>query len=141
MHQYDKVLSYIDYFCTAGEEVGTWVFNPPDFPYVNYSSEMLSFIDEVYKTDLIDTEYLPYLESIFPRDAKLADYIKNADSRLLRAILTYYVRQERFQEGLWMVAVQNGIFLKILNRLHDLLIIRVIALDAQYQQKRRSIND
>lgn len=25
MYQYDKVLSYIDYFSTAGEEAGTWV--------------------------------------------------------------------------------------------------------------------
>ncbi|PKN80555.1 MAG: hypothetical protein CVU48_01605 [Candidatus Cloacimonetes bacterium HGW-Cloacimonetes-1] len=100
MHQYDKVLSYIDFFSTAGEEVGTLVHKPPDFPYVNYSPEMNSFIHEVYETDLMDTEYLPYLESHLPRDVNLADYIENADLRLLRAILTYYVRQERFQEGL-----------------------------------------
>ena len=117
MHQYDKVLSCIDYFSTAGEEVGTWVHNPPDFPYVKYFPEISSFIHEVYQTDLLDTEYLPYLESHLPRDANYADYIENADFRLLRAILTYYVRQERFQEGLWMVAVQDGSFSKVLNRL------------------------
>jgi len=117
MHQYDKVLSYIDYFSTAGEEAGTWVFNPPNFPYVDYSKELSSFIQDVYQTDLLDTEYLPYLESHLPHDANLADYIENADFRLLRAILTYYVRQERFQEGLWMVAVQDQSFSKILNRL------------------------
>jgi hypothetical protein len=121
MHQYDKVLSYIDYFSTAREDVGTWVHNPPDLPYVNYSKEIISFIDEVYKTDLMDTEYLPYLESIIPRDAKLADYIDTADFRLLRAILTYYVRQERFCDGLWLEAVRDRIFSKILLRIADLL--------------------
>jgi len=123
MHQYDKVLSYIDYFSTAGEEVGTWVRNPPDFPFVNYSKEMSSFIHEVYETDLVDTEYLPYLESHLPRDANLADYIENADFRLLRAILTYYMRQERFQEGLWTVAVQDGSFCRILKKINDIAMI------------------
>jgi hypothetical protein len=112
------------------------VFNPPDFPYVNYSKELSSFIHEVYKTDLMDTEYLPYLESHLPHGANYADYIETADFRLLRAILTYFVRQERFHEGLWMVAVQNGSFLKILNRLHESLMNEVIASDAQYQQKK-----
>lgn len=121
MHQYDKVLSYIDYFSTAVEEAVTWVYNPLDFPYVNYSPEISSFIHEVYQTDLIDIEYLPYLESHIPKESNLSDYIENADSRLLRAILTYYVRQERFQEGLWLGAVQDGIQGKILLRIEDLL--------------------
>lgn len=121
MHQYDKVLSYIDYFSTAVEEVGTWVYNPPDFPYVKYSPEISSFVHEVYQTDLLDTDYLPYLESHLHRDANYADYIENADFRLLRAILTYYVRQERFQEGLWLGAVQEGTLGKILLKIEDVL--------------------
>lgn len=121
MPQYDKLLSYIDYFPTVGEEVGSWVNNPPDFPYVNYSNEMSSFIHEVYETDFMDTEYLPYLEQHLPHDANYADYIETADFRVLRAILTYYVRQERFQEGLWMVAVRDGSFSKILLKLSELV--------------------
>lgn len=122
MHQYDKVLSYIEYFSTAGEEMGTWVHNPHEFPYVNYSPEMISFIHEVYKSDLIDIEYLSYLESHIPKESNLSDYIENAEFRLLRAIITYYVRQERFQEGLWLGAVQDGSFCKVLNRLKTLQI-------------------
>ena len=117
MHQYEKVLSYIDYFSTAGEKTGTWVYNPLNSLYLNYSPEISSFILEVCQTDLIDTEYLSYLENIIPRGANLTDYIDTADFRLLRAILTYYVIQERFQERLWSVAGQNGSFSKVLNRL------------------------
>jgi len=120
MHQYDKVLSYIDYFSTAGEEAGTWVYKPHVFPFVNYSPETTSFIDEVYKTDLIDIEYLPYLESHNPKELNLSDYIENADFRLLRAIIMYYVSQERFQEGLWLEAVMDGSFSKILLKIAEL---------------------
>ncbi|MDD2230831.1 MAG: DUF6508 domain-containing protein [Candidatus Cloacimonetes bacterium] len=117
MHQYDKVLSYINYFSTAGDEAGSWVSKPHVFPYVNYTPEMNSFIHEVCQTDLIDTEYLPYLESHLPIDANYADYIEKADFRLLRAILTYYVRQERFQEGLWTIAVSERCFYKLLTKI------------------------
>jgi hypothetical protein len=138
MHQYDKVLGYIDFFSTAGEEAGTWVHNPPDFPYVKYSPEISSFIHEVYQTDLLDTEYLLYLESHLPRDADYADYIENADFRLLRAILTYYVRQERIQEGLHLLSVVNGYFLKILMRLCELSIKPYMTNCPDNQTKRKS---
>jgi hypothetical protein len=105
MHEYNKVPSYIDYFSTSGEEIGTWVHNPPNLTYMSYSSEMLSFIHKVYQPDLIDAEYLPYLESHLPHEINLADYIEIADFRLIRAILTYFVRQERFSDGLWQDTV------------------------------------
>ena len=57
---------------------------------------------------------MPYLESHLPIDANYADYIEKADFRLLRAILTYYVRQERFQEGLWTI-VLGKMLLQALN--------------------------
>lgn len=99
MHEYNKVPSYIDYFSTSGEEIGTWVHKLPNLTYMSCSSVMLSFIHKVYQNDLIDTKYLPYLEINLPYVTNLADYIEIADLGLLRAILTYYVRQERFQGG------------------------------------------
>ena len=48
------------------------------------------------------------------------DYINEADLELLKAILTGYIRQERFNEGLWGEAVSEGIFLKILYRFREL---------------------
>lgn len=120
MNKYEKLLSYIYYFTTAGEEAGTWMNTPPDFPYVKYSKEISSFIHEIYETDLMDTEYLSHLKEHLPTAANLADYIETADFRLLRAILSYYVRQERFQEGLWGIAVEKHIFLNLLNRLRDI---------------------
>ncbi|GAB1468953.1 hypothetical protein MASR2M64_17210 [Candidatus Cloacimonadota bacterium] len=123
MHKYEKLLSYIDDFSTAGKEVGTWVNKPPYFPYVRYSEEMSSFINEVYQTDLMDTEYMPYLDQHLPAHVNYADYIEAADFRLLRAILTYYVRQDRFHEGLWIEATVNGVFNHILLKIKDSVLL------------------
>jgi Family of unknown function (DUF6508) len=45
--------------------------------------------------------------------------IPSADLELLKAILTYYVRQERFCDGLWAKAVKEKVFLRILYRLGE----------------------
>lgn len=47
--------------------------------------------------------------------------IETADIELLKAILTRYIRQERFQEGLWEEAVKDKVFLRILNRFSKVL--------------------
>ncbi len=48
--------------------------------------------------------------------------IDDADLELTKAILTGYVRQERFCDGLWESAVEDNRFLRILNRLEQLMI-------------------
>lgn len=84
MHEYNKVPSYIDYFSTSGEEIGTWVYKLPNLTYMSYSSEMLSFIHKVYQPDLIDAEYLPlslksYTQCIMP-ELVMIYLIVNGDS-------------------------------------------------------------
>jgi len=49
--------------------------------------------------------------------------IESADLELTKAILTHYIRGERFFDGLWDSAVRGGIFLAILRRLSKLLLI------------------
>jgi len=48
--------------------------------------------------------------------------IDDADLELIKAIITGYVRQERFCDGLWASAVEDKVFLKILQRLKQLLL-------------------
>lgn len=40
---------------------------------------------------------------------------------MVKAILTYYVRQERFCDGLWGQEIKEGIFLGLLKRIETLL--------------------
>lgn len=48
------------------------------------------------------------------------DAIEKADLELTLAILTGYIRQERFCDGLWEDAIREGIFLKLIRRLDSL---------------------
>ena len=51
---------------------------------------------------------------------QLKPVIQNANMELLTAILTYFVRQERFCDGLWASAIDDKIFLNILYQLREL---------------------
>ena len=51
----------------------------------------------------------------------LAQHIGTADLKLTKAILTCYIRQERFYDGLWGIATREGTFLALLKRLDTLL--------------------
>lgn len=87
-------------------------------PYPVYDDNLTSFIDEVYQTDLMDFSYIETLTKRgLPISDQLTACIENADWELVTAILTLYVRQERFYDGLWATAVKDKIFYKLLNRM------------------------
>lgn len=130
MTKYQKILEYISYFENVsydeachwggGEESGDGTIT---MGYPIYSRELKSFIYEVYKTDLFDINYGGTLEEYrLPMSHQLAGAIDTADIELTKAILTCYIRQERFCEGLWGEAVKNRVFLKLLLRLRQLLL-------------------
>ena len=54
-------------------------------------------------------------------DDELTKRIDTADFKLAKAILTCYIRQERFCDGLWGRAIKEGTFLALLKRLEILL--------------------
>lgn len=114
MHTYIQLLNYIPYFEDETIEFCRW-----EGMYSNYDEKLKEFIKEVYKTDLMKSDYLSYLdERLLDRDYSAA--VPTADFELLRAILTFYVRQDRFSEGAWAGFAKEGVFLKILNRLKEL---------------------
>lgn len=84
-----------------------------------YLPEFLEFIDAFYRSNLACQDYLEII-----RDSRLAlwsdaavEAVENADLELTLALLTAYVRSERFRVGLWVDAVERKIFYKILRRL------------------------
>jgi hypothetical protein len=46
--------------------------------------------------------------------------VEQGDYELLRAVLTYLIRQERFRSGVWATAIDERLFLTILKRLEDM---------------------
>lgn len=118
----DKLCKYIPYFEKAtkdsvchwsgGEKLGEKYYKSS---YPIYDGMLEEFISEFYKTNLICYNYL---DSIRDRGLNGTEdmnrAIDTADFELLKAILTGYVRQERFCDGMWESAVDDKIFLKIL---------------------------
>ena len=106
-----KLLSYIPYFESAR-----------DVEYPARDEELLEFADTFYKTNLISYNYLVVLRSynLHTMD-QIESAIETADLELLKAILTGYIRQDRFKWGLWEYAVREKVFLRILNRFNEIL--------------------
>lgn len=125
----EKLYAYIPFFETAtkenvcnwsgGEKLGKNSFT---MPYPEYDSTLNKFIKEVYKTNLIRYDYLDFINKYGLYSCReMVGAINDADLELLKAILTGYVRQERFNDGLWVNAVEDKVFLNILKRLREIV--------------------
>ena len=120
----EKLCAYIPYFqTTRGRSACKWSDsenlkdNCYSRSYPIYDKTLEGFVQEFYKTNLICYDYLDVIEKRgISNIDEMNDLIRDADLKLLGAILTYYIRQERFEDGLWEEAVKNGAFLSILNR-------------------------
>lgn len=118
MEDYQELFAYIPYFEKEDTEFCNW-----DSGYPVYGEKLSEFIKTAYETDLLRTDYLEYIEERI-KDHDIPTAIPSADLELLKAILTYYVRQERFNDGLWARAARDKVFLGILYRLRDLTITK-----------------
>ncbi len=109
-----SLCAYIPYFESATRESA--------YQYPSYDEPVLKFIDEVYKSNLLSYHYLDVIKNNgLNTEGKIKAAIKTADLELLKAILTGYVRQERFCEGLFASAIEDKTILKILRRFKKFL--------------------
>ncbi|MCD8139260.1 MAG: DUF6508 domain-containing protein [Planctomycetaceae bacterium] len=70
-------------------------------PYPVYSEKTNSFIRALENTGITDIDYLHILmENGLDTHEKFSELIDSADEQLLCAMLTFYVRQEHFADGL-----------------------------------------
>ncbi|MDW5300142.1 MAG: DUF6508 domain-containing protein [Sedimentibacter sp.] len=128
----ERLCTYIPYFETAtkqsvcewrgGGKIGDNLY---EMSYPNYDETLIDFTEDVYKSSLMCKDYLDIinLHSIYDDD-KMITALDNDDLVITSAILTFYIRQERFCDGLWAVAVDKKIFLKILKRLKKVIDIQ-----------------
>jgi len=125
----EKLCAFIPYYesvnkedvCqwSGGEKLGENHFT---MSYPDYEQTLHDFIQEVYKSNIMCYDYLDIIHRRgLDGTEQMHSAIDTADFELAKAILTGYVRQERFCDGLWESAIENKIFLKILNRLQRLL--------------------
>lgn len=83
-----------------------------------YDAVLLRFINEIYDSGLLLGNYMEILSQSGLQDFDLL--IGTGDMRAIRALLTYYVRREHTENGLWGRAVRKKCFLRILDRLAEI---------------------
>jgi len=125
--EYKKLFDYIIYFEDENIQYCQWVNvelgekGTQILPYPKYDNKLLEFIQAVYDSGIMMDDYVIYFKDRIGSSSDVISVIQNTNEfDILRAVLTYYVRQERFQEGLWGKAAEDKIFLTILLKMRDL---------------------
>ena len=126
---FEKIRPYLSYFAQVDSDIacgwepgrrqedGTLVFG-----YPVYEDKLCQFIDDCSNSGLMDYAYVSTIQEYgYEMNNDLAQHIGTADLKLTKAILTRYIRQERFYDGLWGIATREGTFLALLKRLDTLL--------------------
>ena len=103
-----KLCSYIPYFETATKEsVCKWgggeKLSEKHFTmaYPEYEDTLKEFVQEVYKTSImVDGDYDEIIHSYgIGSEKQIIKSIDAADFELIKAIITRYIRKERFCDG------------------------------------------
>jgi hypothetical protein len=124
MKEYQTLLSYIEYFTEPSNNFFKWSEFKKDedgviaLPYCSYSERVLEFQKAVYDTGFVFKGN--YAQGVTEKENPL-EFIENCDLETLRKLLTFFIRRERFCEGMLASAIKNGFILKILERLKELL--------------------
>lgn len=128
MNKYDRLFEFIPYLESISiDDVVQWSGGKSTaegvvtMPYPIYNDSVRDFIESISALGILDKEYLSTIQlySINPPE-QLDNILSHADEKLAIALLTYYVRQERFCDGLWAKAIKEKIFFRIIERLHKL---------------------
>lgn len=123
-----EILKFIPYFeNNAPEEIAHFgsLETLPDgmlsFPYPVYARKFRDFIYEFEASGIADPNYMENLKN-HPLSSQddIESAVASADLALVFSIFTFFIRHERYSEGLWVSAVKNKIFLKLLNRIEAL---------------------
>lgn len=107
--------------CCKWEGGGKVGENTYSFAFPVYSDELTRFIHVAENTIFWLYDYMQILEkSHLEVSNRLVEAISTADEELLGAILTAYIRQKRFCDGLIASAVEDRVFYRIMCRFEEL---------------------
>ena len=119
---YNELLLYIPYFESDEKKYEMIVKDKAVLPYCSYSDKVIEFIKLLYRLDVLDKNYLANYDKIkekYHSENKL-DIIRVADLEELLTIMTFYVRGDRFCDGMLAEACDKKILLEILRRIEYL---------------------
>lgn len=123
--QWDELMTYMPFF--AKDTKTAWIHAEKDeakqkhIAYPSYGPEISSLERICHRNDFTDYHYKDTLIrfGVNGSFAAFKERIPTASPLLLRAMLTYLIRGERFHEGLLAEAVENDVVAEILQRLDE----------------------
>lgn len=126
VNNYEKLFGYIKYFENDNVDFYRWQSSKREdgvitMSYPVYDKKLREFIQDVYESGIMLNDYQSLIRSDISTGDEAIMLINNTDNPdMLRALLTYFVRQERFSEGSWAEAANKRIFLSILLKLKSM---------------------
>lgn len=127
LNDYSTILNYIDFFKDSSNEFYKWhkgkeVNGVLHIGYIEYSEKVREFMKKSEDTEfLFRGNYSDWLDGKRKTPEEIIHIIKSSDLEKLRKIFTFYLRGERFCDGMLSKAIDNKIILNILLRLKELL--------------------
>lgn len=127
----EEMLTYLPYFENLEEDKISKVVTeeleeggtmPVDV--MLYRSPLLGFIEDTYVANVLLQNYMEIMNLEATGEIELEELVygvETASYELTMAILTCIIVQEKFAKGLWHIAAKEGWFLKILQRLQELM--------------------
>ncbi len=117
------LLEYISYFQDRNSVFGKLIprkrnedgtFSPS---HPQYAPKLIEFIKAVQESGIMRADYLEIMNRIEGYRNNELNFIKSANLETVSAIMTGYVRGERFNDGMWYRCCEKKIFLALLERI------------------------
>ena len=94
-------------------------------PYPVYEHKLAELMSQLAGSSLMDSDYLATLADLdLSTMERIQGVAARAEMPVVRGLVTYLVRQERFCPGLWGVAAREGVLLTLLTRLGELTLAK-----------------
>lgn len=93
-------------------------------PVYLYRNPIVGFVEDAYKDNILEPKYIEIMDTEANGVTELEVLIyglEQASYHLTMAVLTCIIRQEQYCSGLWEIATREKWFLKILQRLEELM--------------------
>lgn len=121
---YEKLTKYLE-LITDDNKMGNWIIDknhtgtedePMVMPYVQYSNLVHDFLHDFYDLGIADKNYFENTRSYRELIDDTDNYINFTEQQLI-STLTYFIRGDRFCEGLLLNKFQDGTIEAILKQL------------------------
>ena len=87
----------------------------------DYEEGVLTFVEDILASSWYDPGYLAVMQDIDPEIPVTSEEIRKFTREETAALLTFYIRGEKFAPGTWVSAIQYGLFTALLYQMKRLI--------------------